>query len=134
MATLELMERSLRSAATALGNDSRASGFVKQRLALKIGGLDKIAVDDAQAANSGAMSRLAVAAPMAPQPTRPRWRPAGAPDLLTKRLKKDLSRIFFSQRILHELSGPGGRRLMARNNDDSAKGERMGNAAVLRFV
>ena len=49
-------------------------------------------------------------------------------------LKKNLPGIFFLKKIVHDFSGPGGFRERARICDDSAKHDRTGNAAVLRFV
>ena len=72
---------------------------------------------------------------MAPQPTitaleaRRRcwpWRPSA--------LKKYLPGVFFLKKFIHDFSGPGGFRERARICDDSAKHDRTGNAAVLRFV
>ena len=53
------MDRSLRSAATALGSASRASDSSNRVLALQIRGLDEVTIDDADAADARADQEIA---------------------------------------------------------------------------
>ena len=50
----ELKRAILRRAASALGRDSRASASSKMDLALEVGGLDEVAVDEGEGTDTGA--------------------------------------------------------------------------------
>jgi hypothetical protein len=102
---------------------------------LKIGRLDKIAIDNAQAANAGAHQQASGC--RTDGTATDQYGAGGQQTLLasaTDALKQNLSRVFFLKKILHGFRGPGEPCSAARCSDDSAKRDRRGNAAVLPFV
>lgn len=104
-------------------------------MALEIGRLDEIAVEDAKAADAGADQQAGGGC--ADGSAANDYGAGGEEALLAleaEALKKYLPGIFFLKKIVHDFSGPGGFREEARICDDSAKHDRTGNAAVLRFV
>ena len=109
--------------------------FIEQGLALEIGRLDEIAIEDANAAYAGADEQ---AGGGCANGTATNDYGAGVEETLltleAESFKKYLPGIFFLEEIVHDFSGPGGFRKRARICDDSAKHDRTGNAAVLRFV
>lgn len=124
----------------AFGGDGFGEGvagviFIEQGLALKIGRLDEIAIEDSDAADAGADQQAGGGG--ANGSAADDHGAGGEKALLTlegETFKKYLPGIFFLKRIIHDFSGPGGFRERARICDDSAKHDRTGNAAVLRFV
>ena len=124
----------------ALGGDGFGEGvagviFIEQGLALEIGGLDEIAIEDANAADAGADQEAGAGCANGSAADDDG---AGSEKALlaleAEACKKYLPGIFFLKKIVHDFSGPGGFRERARICDDSAKHDRTGNAAVLRFV
>jgi hypothetical protein len=124
----------------ALGGDGFGEGvagviFIEQGLALEIGRLDEVAVHNSDAAYTGTDEQAGSGG--ANGPTANDYG-AGVEEMLlaleAESLKKYLSRVFFLKKFVHDFSGPGGLRKRARIFDDSAKHDRTGNAAVLRFV
>jgi hypothetical protein len=124
----------------ALGGNGFGEGiarviFIEQGLALKIGRLDEIAIDDSNAADPGADQQTGGGCANGSAADD-----YGAGDeeallaMEAESLKKYLPGVFFLKKFIHDFSGPGGFRERARNCDDSAKHDRTGNAAVLRFV
>jgi hypothetical protein len=124
----------------AFGGDRFGEGvagviFIEQGLALEIGRFDEIAIEDANATDAGAdqeAGRGCTDGSAANDYGAGGQEPPLA--LEAKTFKKYLPGIFFLKKIVHDFSGPGGFREGARICDDSAKHDRTGNAAVLRFV
>lgn len=104
-------------------------------MALEIGRLDEITIEDTNAADAGADQQAGGGC--ANGSAANDYGAGGEEALLAleaEALKKYLPGIFFLKKIVHDFSGPGGFREGARICDDSAKHDRTGNAAVLRFV
>lgn len=124
----------------ALGGDGFGEGIagvglVEESLTLEIGRLDEIAIEDSNAADAGADQQAGRGG--ANSSAANDYGAGGEEALLaleSEVRKKDLPGIFFLKKIVHDFSGPGGFREGARIWDDSAKHDRTGNAAVLRFV
>lgn len=104
-------------------------------MALEIGRLDEIAIEDSNAADTGADQQAGGGC--ANGSAANDYGAGGEEALLameTESLKKHLPGVFFLKKFIHDFGGPGGFREEARICDDSAKHDRTGNAAVLRFV
>ena len=124
----------------ALGGDGFGEGitgigFVEKSLPLEIGRLDEIAIDNSDAAYAGTDQQAGGSS--ANGAAANDYGVGGEEALLAleaEALKKYLPGIFFLKKFIHDFSGPSGFRERARICDDSAKHDRTGNAAVLRFV
>jgi hypothetical protein len=124
----------------ALGGDGFGEGIarvglVEKSLALQIGRFDEIAIEDSNAAYAGTDQEAGGSS--ANGAAANDYGAGGEEALLAleaESLKKYLPRVFFLKKFIHDFSGPGGFRERARICDDSAKHDRTGNAAVLRFV
>ena len=107
--TLELMDRSLRSAATALGRASRASASSNRVWRCRFEGSTKSRSMMRMRPTPARTSKLAVAAPIAPQPTIDG---AGGEQALLALFadagEKNLARVFLLERIVHGAVGLSG--------------------------
>jgi hypothetical protein len=124
----------------ALGGDGFGEGiagviFIEQGLSLEIGRLDEITIQNSNAPYAGTDEQAGGCG--ANGAAADDYGAGGEEALLAleaESLKKYLPGVFFLKKFIHDFSGPGGFRERARNCDDSAKHDRTGNAAVLRFV
>ena len=118
-----------------LWGEHRARRLHQKGLALKIGRLDEIAVDDSNAADAGTDQQ---AGRRRANGSAANYYGAGGEEALLALEAECRQKVsawsIFPEEIVHDFSGPGGFRERARICDDSAKHDRTGNAAVLRFV
>jgi len=132
METLELMAFSWRAAATDLGKSLARVVLVEESLALQVGRLHEIAIDDAKVADACASQKTSGGRANGSAATITRSKRVNALASHQGDQKVSVASIF-PEEIWHEWAARAGFNRSPRS-DDTAQTNGTGNAAVLRFV